>query len=169
MAQSSAALPSSAAAVAAVGGAPGQLQEGQIKQAFAVRVKYQVGTGKTKLPLKSLVVHPMNRSGVYPNGGAVQHLGCQLMRLGFVEEIANCEGVVMQEVPGPEQFDMPASPFVLRGADGKYLPYLDHNRKQCENVPQLRRCFPVDHTGPYGTLSRSRLLLILLSLSNGGQ
>ena len=59
---------------------------------------------------------------------------------------------------------MPAHPLILRGRDGKYLPYMDHNRRRTQHVPQLRTCFGVAHQGSYGTFSHSHLLLVLLAL-----
>ena len=116
------------------------------------------------LALKALVVHPMNRAGVFPNGGAVQTLGCNILLGGFSSENANAEGVVVQEVPGPEQMDMPDHPGILRGPEGKYLPYMNHNVRSTKHVPQLRTCFDAVHQGAYGTLSHSHLLLVLLAL-----
>ena len=169
--------PTQGAAVAAPPGAlpegpavalsPGRVQ-GQIQKAFALRQKYHVAS-KIQVPLRGLVVQPMNRAGVYPNGGAVQTLGCRILGLGFSEETANAEGVIVQEIPGPEQASLPIHPLIKRGADGKYLPYMDHNRLHTQDVPQLRSCFDVAHQGSYGTLSHSHLLLVLLAVSTGAK
>ena len=59
----------------AVAGRPA-LQDGQIKAALALRLKYTV-TERRKVFMKETVVHPMNRAGLYPNGGGCADPGHQ--------------------------------------------------------------------------------------------
>ena len=99
----------------------------------------------------------------------MQTLGASLLRLGFSEEDANAEGVVVEEVPGPKQVDMPKHPRIPRGEHGRYLPYIDYNLQSARACPQLRACFAKGHQGAYGTLAHSHLLLVLLALSGGAE
>ena len=99
----------------------------------------------------------------------MQTLGTSLLRLGFSEEVANAEGVVVEEVPGPKQVDMPKHPRIPRGEHGRYLPYIDYNLQSARACPQLRACFAKGHQGAYGILAHSHLLLVLLALSGGAE
>ena len=145
--------------------AEAELEGGLIRKAFALRVKYRKGE-KIKIPLTSLVVHPRNRSGAFPNGAAVQTLGCKILRTGFNQEVANQEGVCIQEIPGPDQTGFQTDGLVALTSDKKYMTYQAYNLNAVAGVPQLRSCFSTAHSGQFGTISHSHLLLVLLSLKN---
>ena len=82
-------------------GAPDAVDIGIVRQAMAWRVKYRVvtesGQIKRRLPLQLLGVHPKSRGGVYPQGDVVKTLGIRLAGLGYNQEEADHQGVVVQE------------------------------------------------------------------------
>ena len=97
----------------------------------------------------------MNRGGVYPQPDSVHNLGTKLLRTGFNESEANHEGVCVEDVP-----------FKERGAE-PYESCAEYNVRKCDH-PFLSKCFSPQSDVMYCTLSRSHLLLVLLSLGNGG-
>ena len=144
-----------------------QMNEGLIRKAFELRAKYNMINSAT-INLDQLAVHPMNRSGTYPNGGAVQTLGLEILRGGFSRDVAYHDGVAVQEVP-PDMRSLAKDPRIRSYPDGRYMDYVTYNRDKTSIVPQLRNCFSTLSTGQYGTLAHSHLLLVLLSLAHGGE
>ena len=73
-------------AVAGLAGHATELDEGRMRKAMALRVKYRkqhkVGSkfvSKIRLAVRTLAVHLKNRGGVYPNGETCKGLGQWLL------------------------------------------------------------------------------------------
>ena len=85
---------------------PQEEDVGNMSQAMAWRVKYRKfgdnGKYKVRLPLVVLAVHPKNRGGAYPQGGALKTLGIGFARNGFSAEEADHMGIVVED---PECFE----------------------------------------------------------------
>ena len=126
---------------------------GLVREAMAYRVKYRskdLKKAKRRLALCLLCVHKRNRGGQYPMAETVQNLGISIFEDGFNPEEANHAGVCVQEIPHKHQ-------------PPEYQTSLQFNVKSCQGT-LLEGCFPDDGgDARYGTLSRSHLLLTLLS------
>ena len=108
---------------------------GVIREAMAFRVKYR--TGKRKIMLTAMGVHPQNRGGNYPKGTVVKNLGVSIGKSGFTSEEANHAGVCVEEIPPEERRADPMNP----GAP--YVTYLAMNKRK---QPQLRSCLRVSQS-----------------------
>ena len=75
-----------------------------MKQAAVYKVKY--GIEKRTLPLGFMGVHMDNRGrnkNIFPNAEDVRRLGISIWRMGFNKDIANFDGVAVEEIPGEER------------------------------------------------------------------
>ena len=104
------------------------LDDGLVRKAMALRVKYRVSDKSTSIPLCRMGVHPANRGGVYPQPDTVRNLGLQIMSSGFNQSEANHEGVNVEEVPFCERADY------SRSSGSPYVPYSNCNIGQCGHV-----------------------------------
>ena len=134
-------------------GAPGSIDMGTVRKAMAWRVKYRMksekGQDKRRLPLQLLGVHPSNRGGVYPQGEVVKTLGIKLAGLGYNQEVADHQGVAVEQAPN------------------EY--YGEYNRRKCLGQPLLSSCFGVESNVAFGMLSHNHLLLLLLCWANSAK
>ena len=128
---------------------------GLVRKAMAFRVKYRVSSGKERMPLARLGVHPQTRGGMYPQPDAVRNLGVHIMATGFNGSESDHEGVCVEDMPLPRS----SSASVVE-------PYEDYNLRQCDHQ-FLKKCFSILNCILYGTLSHSHLLLVLLAWANG--
>ena len=128
---------------------------GLVRAAMAFRVKYRVCQDRKLISLSRLGVHKLNRGEVYPQPDTVRNLGLKLLGTGFNESEANHEGVCLEEVPFNERGKEP------------YESCLQYNMQKCIH-PFLSKCFTPHSDVMYGTLSHSHLLLVMLTLANGG-
>ena len=138
------------------------LDEGLVRKAMALRVKYRVSAKIIPVPLCRIGVHPDNRGGMYPQPDTVRNLGLDIMSKGFNQSEANHEGVNVEEVPFGERAAH------SRRIGSPYQPYSDYNNGQCDHL-LLGSCFINSIDVMYGTLSHSHLLLVLLSWLNGAE
>ena len=139
---------------------PPAMDAGLVRKAMAFRVKYRLDGRKKQISLSRLGVHPQNRGGMYPQPDVVRNLGLNIITKGFNKSEADHEGVSVEEIPCSERAAHSRS-------DGSpYEPYGDYNIRQCDHK-YLVECFSQLHDIMYGTLSHSRLLLVLLSWLNG--
>ena len=134
---------------------PPAMDMGLVRAAMAFRVKYRVCQDRKLISLSRLGVRKLNRGGVYPQPDTVRNLGLKLLGTGFNESEANHEGVCLEEVPFNERGKEP------------YESCLQYNMQKCIH-PFLSKCFTPQSDVMYGTLSHSHLLLVMLTLANGG-
>ena len=133
------------------------LAVGNVVQAMAWRVKYRLEDKegraiRSKLPIRSLGVHPRNRGGVYPGGVRTRSLCKEVVEAGFVKEEVNHAGVAVEEVPIDE----------YRSRGHAYISGATFNAQACQKDEYLLTCFeqPYDDVRNM-LLSHNHMMLVL--------
>ena len=98
-------------------------------QAAALEDKWALRDADNQIVYKTLRimecgVHPQNRSNFYTQGNVVVALGNTILNQGFSSDVANENGVAVQEVP------------VNKRPEG-YVSFLDYNLIESQKDPKL--------------------------------
>jgi hypothetical protein len=88
-----------------------------ILRAAAFRRQFRVSAEPVRLPPFSVGFHPQNRGGQPPNPLTVLNLAKAILKTGFCDQEADCNGVCVQAKPG----DLKIHTFNIKNCDGSLM------------------------------------------------